>query len=323
VSTAETRSVTKACRFCTDPSSSQRGGRGRPYGRRMVAATVLALVLANPVGGDVTAGFDVAANPFRAGQHRGVDLEAAPGEGVRAACSGRVVVAGRVGSSGHLVTVRCGDWRVTHMPMAQISVRAGAVIARGTRLGTVGDSDDHAGLHLGVRREGHRFGYVDPLRFFSSAPLPPPTVRLPTTRRAPPARPTPLPHAEPAPHANPAPGAKPARLPTSPLGSGAAGSARGAPGNGLAPWSTAPLGSGAAAASARGAPGNGLAPWSTAPLASGAAAASARGDAGGGLAPWPAWVGLGLVLAGAGLRIRGRRGRGRGWSVVVLRRPVR
>jgi murein DD-endopeptidase MepM/ murein hydrolase activator NlpD len=143
----------------------------------MAIATALALVLVNPVGGGVAAGFDVGPNPFAGGQHRGADLRAAPGVPVRAACGGRVVVAGRVGSSGPLVTIRCGRWRVTHMPMATIAVRAGAVIPRGTRLGTVGASHDHAGLHLGVRRDGRRFGYVDPVPLFSSPPVTPPPVR--------------------------------------------------------------------------------------------------------------------------------------------------
>jgi Peptidase family M23 len=143
----------------------------------MVTAAALALVLADPVAGGVAAGFDVGGNPFAGGQHRGVDLAAPPGATVKAACGGRVVVAGRVGSSGRLVTVRCDGWRVTHMPMATIAVRAGAQIRSGTALGTVGRSADHAGLHLGVRRDGRRFGYVDPLRFLAGARrLTPPAV---------------------------------------------------------------------------------------------------------------------------------------------------
>ena len=153
----------------------------------MVTATTLALVLASPVGGGVVSGFDVAANPFAPGQHRGADFAAAPGDPVRAACGGRVVVAGRVGSSGRLVTVRCGRFRVTHMPMDAVDVRAGAVIRRGARLGRVGRSDDHAGLHLGVRRDGRRFGYVDPLRFLAAdPPVSPPAAAPRRVYRAPP-----------------------------------------------------------------------------------------------------------------------------------------
>ena len=250
--------------------------RTRPYGARMAIATVLALVLVNPVGGGVAAGFEVGPNPFAGGQHRGADLRAAPGAPVRAACGGRVVVAGRVGSSGRLVTVRCGRWRVTHMPMAAIAVRAGAVIPRGGRLGTLGASDDHAGLHLGVRREGRRFGYVDPIPLLSTSPPgPPPAVaprrlhrprppRQPIARRRPPrpeaprpvAAPAPRPVAAPAPRPVAAPALRPVAAPTSrPVG--------------VPPARVLP----------------------------------ARP---GGLAPWPAWAGLALVLAGTGIRVRMR-----------------
>ena len=72
-----------------------------------------ALVLVAPVTGPVARAFHVGENPFAGGQHRGVDLVARPGSVVRAPCRGRVVVAGRVGASGGVVTVLCGRWRVT------------------------------------------------------------------------------------------------------------------------------------------------------------------------------------------------------------------
>ena len=179
--------------MCANPRASHGGGEIRPYGARMITATTLALVLANPVGGGVASGFDVAANPFTPGQHRGADFAAAPGDAVQAACGGRVVVAGSVGSSGRLVTVRCGRWRVTHMPMEALDVRAGAVIRKGARLGRVGRSDDHAGLHLGVRHEGSRFGYIDPLHFLAAdPPVPPPAAAPRRIRRAPPPPPPPV-----------------------------------------------------------------------------------------------------------------------------------
>jgi hypothetical protein len=140
-----------------------------------------------PVGGAVTRVFDVGSDPFEAGRHRGVDLHARAGTPVRAPCRGRVAVAGRVGGSGGVVTVLCGRWRVSHMPLGAIGVRPEAVVARGTVLGTVAPSRAHAGLHLGVRRDGMRFGYVDPLRFLGTArhaPLAPVGRRGPS-RRAP------------------------------------------------------------------------------------------------------------------------------------------
>jgi len=138
-----------------------------------------------PVTGALTRPFAVTTNPFEAGQHRGIDLDAAPGAPVRAPCAGRVLVAGRVGTSGGVVTLRCGGWRVTHLPLATITVHAGTSIARGARLGTVGRGSAHAGLHLGVRREGERFGYVDPLRFLTPTPHHTSSTPRPRTSRPP------------------------------------------------------------------------------------------------------------------------------------------
>jgi murein DD-endopeptidase MepM/ murein hydrolase activator NlpD len=183
-------------------------------------AAVLALVAATepaaagwrpPVGGEVVRPFDLGADPFEAGRHRGADLAAAPGAAVRAPCAGPVVVAGRVGTSGRVVTLRCGRWRVSHMPFATLAVRAGQVVGRGDRLGTVASSREHAGLHLGVRREGDRFGYADPQRFLETRREAPPPL---TSPRRPPSAPRPArpPGRAPRPRlVRPAPRAAPAR----------------------------------------------------------------------------------------------------------------
>jgi hypothetical protein len=87
-----------------------------------------------------------------------------------------------VGSSGGVVTVLCRRWRVTVMPFATIGVRRGATVRPRAGLGTLGRSSAHAGVHLGVRRDGVRFGYVDPLRFLA----PPGSAPFVAPRRAPP-----------------------------------------------------------------------------------------------------------------------------------------
>jgi hypothetical protein len=154
-------------------------------------ATPAAAAWRVPVAGPLARPFAITPHPFTAGQHRGIDLRAAPGAPVRAPCSGRVVVAGRVGTSGGVVTVLCGRWRVSHLPLATITARSGTRVTRGARLGTLATGSDHSGLHLGVRRDGDRFGYVDPLRFLAPAPTPtlPPLGRGPRAHRT---RPPPM-----------------------------------------------------------------------------------------------------------------------------------
>ena len=250
---------------------------------------------APPVPGAVLRPFAFAGEPFRVGRHRGVDLAARPGAVVRATCAGRVAVAGTVGTSGRVVTVRCGPWRVTQLPLGRIDVRPGDVVAQGVPIGTVGEAPvagrRHVGLHLGVRREGHPAGYVDPLRFLARAPGPPPPVgpragfrpRRGPGSSPPDARPAPAPAAARPPAGAPAHGAPappPARAPT-----------RGVP-----------------APPAVGAPTRGVAALPRAPTRGVPAVA----PPGGGLAPWPVWAGLALLLAGAagaGVRWRPRNRR--------------
>jgi hypothetical protein len=156
------------------------------------AATAAEVEWARPVAGAPVRAFAYdPAEPFLRGGHRGVDLAATPGATVRAACGGRVVTA----RPGQVVTLRCGPWRVTHLPMAGVTVHAGRRVAPGERLGTVGTSSLHRGLHVGVRRAGDRFAYVDPLAFLPARaprvtfPPPPGERRRPATpaRRLPPA----------------------------------------------------------------------------------------------------------------------------------------
>src|SRR5215212_6707735 len=96
-----------------------------------------------PVPGRVVRAFSYGAEVFARGWHRGADLRAAPGATVHAACGGVVVTA----LAGRVVTLRCGPWRVTHLPLARVAVRAGQHVAPGTPLGTLGVSFAHRGLH--------------------------------------------------------------------------------------------------------------------------------------------------------------------------------
>jgi hypothetical protein len=179
-----------------------------------------------PVPGAVARPFTYApAAPFRAGAHRGVDLRAEPGDVIRAACAGVVATAsaglagGAAGGAG-VVTLRCGPWRVTALPLASVTVRAGERVGAGAQLGRVGAMPGHTGLHLGVRRASDRFAYVDPLPLLTGE-TPPPVAGVPRTGPRPdsPARPGEAP-----PHASaPRTAARPAAGVRVPSG-------------GLAPW---------------------------------------------------------------------------------------
>jgi hypothetical protein len=180
--------------------------------RRLLALLLLASLPAGeaharwapPVPGPPARLFDLGADPFAAGRHRGVDLAAARGEPVRAACGGVVRFAGRVAGTG-TVSVSCGGWRVSYAPLERIAVRAGARVGPGRRLGRVGHPSGHAGLHLGARREGERFGYTDPLRFLGTTRRAPPPL-VPARKPQRPARPHVVPRpSRPAPAPAPAP----------------------------------------------------------------------------------------------------------------------
>jgi hypothetical protein len=141
----------------------------------LVLVPVFALVLAPapaagaawrlPVDGAVVGRFRVGADPFAAGQRRGVDLAAAPGGRVVAPCSGRVAFAGRLPRFGRGVSVRCGRLTATVLGLAGRAPRTGALVRRGDVIGQVGAGGR---VRLGARVTGSRLGYRDPLRLIGA-----------------------------------------------------------------------------------------------------------------------------------------------------------
>ena len=146
-------------------------------------ALLLALVLSPPVVAPPAERFDYT-DPFVRGAHRGLDYAAPDGAVVRAPCNGTVAHAGPVAGEG-VVSLRCGAHRVSLVGVRAL-VRQGAQVLRGQRVGrALGE------VHLGVRREGARFAYLDPERFLGperSAPPAGPGAPL-APRRAPPTAP--------------------------------------------------------------------------------------------------------------------------------------
>ncbi|MEA2663436.1 MAG: hypothetical protein QOI11_380 [Candidatus Eremiobacteraeota bacterium] len=162
----------------------------------LAAPAVHASSWRRPVDGPVLRAFNLGADPYAPGQHRGVDLGAPPGSPVRGACAGRVRFAGRVPGGGRTVSVRCGEIVATYQQLGTIAVRVGQRIAPGAALGFVGRSSDprtrRPHLHLGAR-EAATGRYVDPLMLLRgtppAVPLLPPAggtrPRIAAPRRAP------------------------------------------------------------------------------------------------------------------------------------------
>jgi Peptidase family M23 len=162
-----------------------------------------------PLRGRVVGAFRLTPQaPFARGQRRGIDVAAAPGATVRAACPGRVTFAGPLPHAGLAVTVRCGSLIATYLHLGELAVRRGARPAIGQRLGALGPDGR---LRLGARRAGDRRGYVDPLDLLREpAPTAPPTLGPAPRPRLP--RPAPIPPARPR-SAPPAARAEPRSLP--------------------------------------------------------------------------------------------------------------
>lgn len=147
-----------------------------------------------PLRGRVVGAFRLTPQaPFARGQRRGIDVAAAPGATVRAACPGRVTFAGPLPHAGLAVTVRCGSLVATYLRLGELVIRRGARAAVGQRLGALGPEGR---LRLGARRAGDRRDYVDPLTLLHDpAPTAPPTLGPPPRPRLP--RPSPIPPARP------------------------------------------------------------------------------------------------------------------------------
>jgi murein DD-endopeptidase MepM/ murein hydrolase activator NlpD len=191
-----------------------------------------------PLRGEVITPYRNGADPYAAGQHRGVDIAGRVGAPVVAATGGSVRFVGSVGWSGLTVTVRTADGRfdTSYLHLSAASVRAGESVGAGQRLGSVGTSGRRSAeqphLHFSVRDAGARQAYHDPLDFLAPLATPRPAPRgapvpvgRPLLRHPAPLRPAPGPL--PASHARkvrvpagrrvraprPAPRARPARWP--------------------------------------------------------------------------------------------------------------
>ena len=158
---------------------------------------VLALVLPRgaagagwrwPLRGPVVGSFHLSPGaPFARGQRRGIDVSAAPGAVVRAACAGRVSFAGPLPRRGLAVSVRCGALSATYLGLGRLAVRVGSHLVAGQAVGMLGRAGR---LRLGARRADDRQGYLDPLTLLADErPAPPRLGPAPRALRLRPVRP--------------------------------------------------------------------------------------------------------------------------------------
>ena len=172
--------------------------------RVLLAAMAAALFLAPaagawtwPVHGPVVQPFVFdPAHPYAAGQHRGIDVGADDGAVVVAPAAGTVTFAGAVPASGKSLTITTPTgYAVTLTHLGVLSVAAGATVAEGDAVATVGASGEpevgQPYVHVGIRVAAEDQGYLDPLALLppvAAAPQPsePPAAAPPMQAATPP-----------------------------------------------------------------------------------------------------------------------------------------
>ena len=104
-----------------------------------------------PVSGYVTSNYGYRENPFGGGRqfHYGMDIGAQSGVSVRAAMSGRVTFAGYNDSYGNYVVIsHHSGYRTLYAHLSAISVKSGAYVVTGERIGLVGSTGLSTAPHL-------------------------------------------------------------------------------------------------------------------------------------------------------------------------------
>ena len=113
-----------------------------------------------PVAGRITSAFGWRRDPFGSGRrefHNGIDIAARMGTPIRAAMGGRVSTTGFDHVLGNFVIItHPRGYRTLYAHMSRISVRQGAFVGAGERIGYVGSTGRSTGphLHFTVFRQG-------------------------------------------------------------------------------------------------------------------------------------------------------------------------
>ena len=116
-----------------------------------------------PVDGPITERFKMAANPYAAGSHRGIDYGVPGGTPVISSGDGTVKFAGPVAGDGLFVTIRhVGGLETTYSYLSGIEVAKDQEVRQGQVIGRSGEGHPGSGkpgLHFGAKRDGR---YIDP-----------------------------------------------------------------------------------------------------------------------------------------------------------------
>lgn len=129
------------------------------------------LPVANPLpGAKITSRFGNRLDPFnrRSAFHAGIDFRAARGTPVKATGSGRVIHAGRKGGYGLMVEIDHGNGITTrYAHLSRITVKKGATVKPGERIGKVGSTGRSTGPHLHYEVRRHKKP-ANPSRFLKA-----------------------------------------------------------------------------------------------------------------------------------------------------------
>ncbi|MFG3226474.1 M23 family metallopeptidase [Kitasatospora sp. NPDC048194] len=115
--------------------------------------------------------YGVANSGYAAGYHTGVDFAVRPGTPVLAVGSATVVSAGWDGAYGKEVVLRLADGHFAqYAHLSALSVRAGAHVSAGERVGLSGSTGNSTGPHLHFEiRTSNRYGaVVNPIAYLSA-----------------------------------------------------------------------------------------------------------------------------------------------------------
>lgn len=115
----------------------------------------------------ISARFGQSGAMWSSGHHTGLDFAGPVGQAIDAADSGKVVHASSAGAYGNMIEIAHGDGtRTRYAHLSAIGVKKGERVARGQRIGALGNTGNSSGphLHFEVLVDGDQ---VNPQRFLN------------------------------------------------------------------------------------------------------------------------------------------------------------